>query len=185
MCPCSLAWRSQSLNVPLRLCLRTPPNQGLWRAGWEFEPTTPGSKVRGPSAELAARRDQGLRAGIRHGLAVDQSRPDDLPEKQGLVRGRPLVTYARCDVGWEVERETGIEPVLPAWKAGALSSWQSSTEPRHLEGRVGFEPTTPGLKVRSSTAELPARTESYPFRRTKTTSRHCGLYTLLVWIQLR
>ena len=28
---------------------------------------------------------------------------------------------------------------------------------RDLEGRVGFEPTTPGLKVRSSSAELPAR----------------------------
>ena len=32
----------------------------------------------------------------------------------------------------------------------------------YLEGPVGFEPTTPGLKVRSSTAELRALAPSYP-----------------------
>jgi len=44
---------------------------------------------------------------------------DDLPGKQGLARGRPLATYVRCDVTSGVERETGIEPVLPAWKEQA------------------------------------------------------------------
>ena len=81
-----------------------------------FEPTTPGLKVRDPSAELAARRDQGPRAGMRDGETVEQASPDHLPEKQGLARGRPLATYVRCDVGRGVERETGIEPVPPAWK---------------------------------------------------------------------
>ena len=63
-----------------------------------FEPTTPGLKVRDPSAELAAQRDQGPRAAIRDGVAVDQANPDDLPGKQGLARGRPLTTYVRCNV---------------------------------------------------------------------------------------
>jgi len=57
-----------------------------------FEPTTPGPKVPGPSAELAVRQDQGPRAGMRNGLALDQARPDDLPRKQGLAHRR-LVTY--------------------------------------------------------------------------------------------
>ena len=45
-----------------------------------------------------------------------EASPDDLREKQGLAPGRPLATYVRWDVGWGVERETGIEPVPPAWK---------------------------------------------------------------------
>ena len=53
---------------------------------------------------------------MRNGLAVDQASPDHLPEKQEAARGRPLATYVRWDVGCGVERETGIEPVLPAWK---------------------------------------------------------------------
>ena len=67
-----------------------PPE--AWRAWVGFEPTTPGSKVRDPPAELAARRDQGPRAGMRNGLAVDQASPDDLPEKQDTPHRR-LVTY--------------------------------------------------------------------------------------------
>jgi len=63
-----------------------------------FELTTPGLRVRDPSAELAARRDQGPRAGMRNGLALDQASPDDLPEKQGLAHRRPLATYVRCNV---------------------------------------------------------------------------------------
>jgi hypothetical protein len=30
---------------------------------------------------------------MRHGLAVDQTSPDHLPEKQKATRGRPLATY--------------------------------------------------------------------------------------------
>ena len=89
-----------------------------------FEPTTPGPKVPGPSAELAVRQDQGPRAGMRNGLALDQARPDDLPGKQAAARRRPLATYVRCDVGDGLERETGIEPVLPAWKEQAHHTGQ-------------------------------------------------------------
>jgi hypothetical protein len=53
---------------------------------------------------------------MRDGLAVDPASPGDLPEKQGLALRRPLATYVRCDVWCGLERETGIEPVLPAWK---------------------------------------------------------------------
>jgi len=76
-----------------------------------FEPTTAGSKVWEACAQLAAQRDQAPRAGMGDGETVDQASPDNLPEKQATARGRPLATYVRCDVGCEVERETGIEPV--------------------------------------------------------------------------
>ena len=59
-------------------------------------PNITGLKVRDPSAELAARRDQGLRAGMGDGKTVDQASPDDLPEKQEAARGRPLATYVRA-----------------------------------------------------------------------------------------
>jgi len=44
-------------------------------------------------------------------MPIDEASPDDLPEKQVTARGRPLVTYVRCDVTSGLERETGIEPV--------------------------------------------------------------------------
>ena len=85
---------------------------GPWLEGRVgFEPTTPGLKVPGPSAELAVRQDQGPRAGMRNGLALDQASPEHLPEKQEAAHGRPLATYVRCDVTSGLERETGIEPV--------------------------------------------------------------------------
>ena len=61
-----------------------------------FEPTTAGLRVRDPSDEP---------------VSMAKAKSDDLPEKQEAARGRPLATYGRCDVGCEVERETGIEPV--------------------------------------------------------------------------
>ena len=73
-----------------------------------FEPTTPGSKVGDPSAELAARRDQGLRAGIRHGLAVDQSRLEHLTGKQATALRRPSLRTCveTLDGGWSGRRES-------------------------------------------------------------------------------
>ena len=66
--------------------------------GWVgFEPTTPGSKVRDPSAELAAQGRQGAPAGVRDGVAVDQAGPDDLPQKQKTALRRPS-RCLRCNV---------------------------------------------------------------------------------------
>jgi len=73
-----------------------------------LEPTTPGLEVRDPSDEPAT---QAPPAGIRVRMPIDEASPDDLPEKQVTARGRPLVTYVRCDVTSGLERETGIEPV--------------------------------------------------------------------------
>jgi hypothetical protein len=60
-----------------------------------------------------------------------------------------------------------------------------------MEGPVGFEPTTPGLKVRSSTAELRAQTEtilaqsaSAPLDLTTvltTTRFQSGIFSLFAW----
>jgi len=54
-----------------------------------FESTTPGSKVRDPSAESAT---QAPSAGIRARVQIDEASPDDLPEKQELYQ---LATSAR------------------------------------------------------------------------------------------
>ena len=81
-----------------------------------FEPTTPGLKVRGPCAEPLT---QFPPAATRTRVRIDEASPDDLPEKQEAAPWRPPLRI-RCDVRWGVERESGIEPPSPAWKAGAL-----------------------------------------------------------------
>jgi len=110
------AWRKQSDHLlgGLRCAIilaqlvetraRTGPG-GRFR----WAATTAELRVRNPSAESATRRDQGPRAGMRNGLAIDEASPNDLPEKQDVPPER--LAYVRCDVGCEVERETGIEPV--------------------------------------------------------------------------
>ena len=71
---------------------------GPWLEGRVgFEPTTPGLRVRDPSAELAAQRDQGPRAGMGDGETVDQASPDDLPQKQEAALRRPSLRMC-CDV---------------------------------------------------------------------------------------
>ena len=52
-----------------------------------FEPTTPGLKVRGPSAESAT---QAPPAGIRARVPIDEASPDNLPEKQETVGQRSV-----------------------------------------------------------------------------------------------
>ena len=73
-----------------------------------FEPTTPGLKVRDPSAELAAQRDQAPRAGVGDGETVDQPSPDDLPTKQAAARGRPSLRTCVVMSGreWSGRRES-------------------------------------------------------------------------------
>jgi len=56
-----------------------------------LEPTTPGPKVRDPSAELTT---QAPSAGIRARVPIDGATPDDLPRKQETALPAALATHA-------------------------------------------------------------------------------------------
>ena len=89
---------------------------GLVEGRVGFEPATPGLRVRSSSAESAT---QAPPARMRARVPIDEASADDLPGKQATAPGRPLATCVRCNVKCRLERETGIEPVLPAWKEQA------------------------------------------------------------------
>ena len=71
------------------------------------EPTTPGLKVRDPSAELAAQPDQGPRAGMRNGLALDRaSLMTCLKSRRPPLGGPRYACVVTLDEGWSGRRES-------------------------------------------------------------------------------
>ena len=71
----------------------------------------PMRRIAEPSVAAADLAESGVQHAPSSGCGKGRRIWDHLPQKQGLARGRPLATYVRCDAGWGVERETGIEPV--------------------------------------------------------------------------
>ena len=80
-----------------RLYLREDVCMGVLESRVGFEPTTPGLEVRDPSDDPATQRYQEPPAGVRDGVTVDQTSPDDLPQKQEAALRRPS-PCTRCDV---------------------------------------------------------------------------------------
>ena len=61
-------------------------------------------------------------------------------------------TYLRCFRAYGLVTRTGIEPMIPPWKGGVLTSWPTGRffAMRNVVAVTGFEPVTPWVWTKCS-----------------------------------